>query len=159
MVAEAAMLAVPDKGRRFGVATTTPMLVASIDARAAEIGLAKLYTGTRVTTEDPNALVDDPARLVEALRQVRLDLHRARQGRGRDHRRRPARKCGYRPHADVQRAGDRADPGDGAADGGAVEPAEWRARAPACDRIIGQMPGPPEPTRRSAKEQSLHTAE
>jgi allantoin racemase len=69
-IAEAAMLAASDKGRRFGVATTTPKLVASIDARAAELGLAKLYTGTRVTTEDPNALVADPARLVEALRKV-----------------------------------------------------------------------------------------
>jgi Asp/Glu/hydantoin racemase len=69
-IAEAAMLAASDKGRRFGVATTTPQLVASIDARAAELGLAKLYTGTRVTTEDPNKLVADPARLVEALRDV-----------------------------------------------------------------------------------------
>ncbi len=69
-IAEAAMLAASDKGRRFGVATTTPKLVASIDARAAELGLAKLYTGTRVTTEDPNKLVADPGRLVEALRQV-----------------------------------------------------------------------------------------
>jgi allantoin racemase len=69
-IAEAAMLAASDKGRRFGVATTTPLLVASIDARAAELGLAKLYTGTRVTTEDPNKLVADPGRLVEALRDV-----------------------------------------------------------------------------------------
>jgi allantoin racemase len=69
-IAEAAMLAASDKGRRFGVATTTPKLVASIDARAAELGLAKLYTGTRVTTEDPNKLVADPGRLVEALRDV-----------------------------------------------------------------------------------------
>jgi allantoin racemase len=69
-IAEAAMLAASDKGRRFGVATTTPKLVASIDARAAELGLAKLYTGTRVTTEDPNKLVADPGRLVEALREV-----------------------------------------------------------------------------------------
>jgi allantoin racemase len=69
-IAEAAMLAASDNGRRFGVATTTPKLVASIDARAAELGLATLYTGTRVTTEDPNQLVADPGRLVEALRQV-----------------------------------------------------------------------------------------
>jgi allantoin racemase len=69
-IAEAAMLAASDKGRRFGVATTTPKLVASIDARAAELGLAKLYTGTRVTTEDPNQLVADSGRLVEALRDV-----------------------------------------------------------------------------------------
>jgi allantoin racemase len=69
-IAEAAMLAASDKGRRFAVATTTPELVASIDARAAELGLAKLYTGTRVTTEDPNKLVAEPGRLVEALREV-----------------------------------------------------------------------------------------
>jgi allantoin racemase len=69
-IAEAAMLAASDSGRRFGVATTTPMLVASIDARAAELGLAKLYTGTRVTSDDPNKLVADPRRLVEALREV-----------------------------------------------------------------------------------------
>jgi allantoin racemase len=69
-IAEAAMLAASDNGRRFGVATTTPQLVASIDARAAELGLARLYTGTRVTTEDPNKLVAEPARLVEALRDV-----------------------------------------------------------------------------------------
>jgi Asp/Glu/hydantoin racemase len=69
-IAEAAMLAASDKGRRFGVATTTPKLVASIDARAAELGLAQLYTGTRLTSEDPNKLVADPGRLVEALREV-----------------------------------------------------------------------------------------
>jgi Asp/Glu/hydantoin racemase len=69
-IAEAAMVAASDKGRRFGVATTTPKLVASIDARAAELGLARLYTGTRVTSEDPNQLAVDPSRLVEALRQV-----------------------------------------------------------------------------------------
>jgi allantoin racemase len=69
-IAEAAMLAASDKGRRFGVATTTPELIASIDARAAELGLATLYTGTRVTMEDPNKLVAEPGRLVEALREV-----------------------------------------------------------------------------------------
>jgi allantoin racemase len=69
-IAEAAMLAASDKGRRFGVATTTPKLAASIDARAAELGLAQLYTGTRLTSEDPNKLVADPTRLIEALRQA-----------------------------------------------------------------------------------------
>jgi allantoin racemase len=69
-IAEAAMLAASDKGRRFGVATTTPKLVASIDAKALELGLAKFYTGTRVTSEDPNAIVADPDQLVEALRKV-----------------------------------------------------------------------------------------
>jgi len=67
-IAQAAMLAAAANGRRFGVATTTPQLVAAIDARAAELGLAALYTGTRLTTEDPVRLVADPARLTEALR-------------------------------------------------------------------------------------------
>jgi Asp/Glu/hydantoin racemase len=69
-IAEAAMLVASDNGRRFGVATTTPKLVTSIDARAAELGLARFYTGTRVTFEDPNKLVADPGQLVEALREV-----------------------------------------------------------------------------------------
>ena len=69
-IAEAAMLAASENGRRFGVATTTPKLAASIDARAAGLGLARLYTGTRLTPEDPNKLVADPARLIEALRQA-----------------------------------------------------------------------------------------
>jgi allantoin racemase len=72
-IAEAAMLAASANGRRFGVATTTPQLVASIDARAAELGLARLYTGVRLTSEDPVKLVADPARLIEALRQAVSD--------------------------------------------------------------------------------------
>jgi Asp/Glu/hydantoin racemase len=64
------MLAVSANGRRFGVATTTPGLVASIDARAAELGLARLYSGTRLTSGDPLKLAADPDRLVEALRQA-----------------------------------------------------------------------------------------
>lgn len=67
-IAEAAMLAASAHDRRFGVATTTPGLVTSIDARAAELGLARLYTGTRLTSGDPVKLAADPARLVEALR-------------------------------------------------------------------------------------------
>ncbi len=67
-IAEAAMLTASANGRRFGVATTTPGLVASIDARAAELGLAHLYTGTRLTSGDPLKLSADPERLVYALR-------------------------------------------------------------------------------------------
>lgn len=67
-IAEAAMLAASDKERRFGVATVTPRLVASIDARAAELGLGRLYTGTRLTSGDPVTLAADPDRLIEALR-------------------------------------------------------------------------------------------
>jgi len=69
-IAEAAMLAASANGRRFGIATTTPALVASIDARAAELGLAHLYTGTRLTSGDPLTLAADPDRMTEALRQT-----------------------------------------------------------------------------------------
>ena len=62
------MLTASANGRRFGVATTTPGLVASIDARAAELGLAHLYTGTRFTSGDPLKLSADPEQLVYALR-------------------------------------------------------------------------------------------
>jgi Asp/Glu/hydantoin racemase len=72
-IAEAAMLAASAGDRRFGVATTTPALVPSIDARAAGLGLGRLYTGVRLTPQDPNKLVADPAQLVEALRQAVSD--------------------------------------------------------------------------------------
>lgn len=69
-IAEAAMLAAAANGRRFGIATTTPGLVASIDARAAELGVANLYTGTRLTSGDPLKLAAEPDRMTEALRQA-----------------------------------------------------------------------------------------
>lgn len=56
-----------DVGRRFAVATTTPDLVAAIDARADALGLASLYAGTWLTPEDPFDLVVDPQRLERAL--------------------------------------------------------------------------------------------
>jgi len=69
-IAEAAMLEAARGGRRFGVATTTPALVAAIAARAGELGLADLYTGLRLTAGNPLALVADPPRLVEALAEA-----------------------------------------------------------------------------------------
>ncbi len=69
-IAESAMLAASDNDRRFGVATTTPDLVASIDARATQLGVFRLYTGTRITPGDPLKLMADPDRLIDALRQV-----------------------------------------------------------------------------------------
>jgi allantoin racemase len=45
-IAESSMLEAASGDRRFGVATTTPELVAAIDARAADLGLASLYTGS-----------------------------------------------------------------------------------------------------------------
>ncbi len=69
-IAEASMLAAADKGRRFGVATTTPKLVASIDAKAVELGVADLFTGVRLTSGDPVKLAAEPDRMTEALRQA-----------------------------------------------------------------------------------------
>ncbi len=78
-IAEAAMLAASAGDRRFGVATTTPALAPAIDARAAGLGLASLYTGVRLTPQDPHELVADPAQLVEALRQAVSDCIRLDQ--------------------------------------------------------------------------------
>ncbi len=64
-ICEAAMREAAEGGRRFGVATTTPELAAAIDAKGA--AFAPLYTGIRLTTGDPFALVADPQALAEAL--------------------------------------------------------------------------------------------
>lgn len=69
-IAEAAMLEAAQGGRRFGIATVTPLLVAGIDAYATSLGLHGLYTGTRLTSGDPQALAASPAQLVEALAQA-----------------------------------------------------------------------------------------
>jgi Asp/Glu/hydantoin racemase len=69
-IAEAGMLEASKKGRRFGVATTTPKLVASINAKAAELGVANLFTGVRLTSGDPVKLAAEPDRMTEALRHA-----------------------------------------------------------------------------------------
>ena len=53
---EAAMLEAAVARRRFGVATTTPGLAALINAKPAELGLGDLYTGIRLTPDDPLSL-------------------------------------------------------------------------------------------------------
>jgi Asp/Glu/hydantoin racemase len=69
-IAEAGMLEASKNGRRFGIATTTPKLVASINARATELGVASLFTGVRLTSGDPVKLAAEPDRMTEALRQA-----------------------------------------------------------------------------------------
>jgi allantoin racemase len=69
-IAEAAMLAASDNDRRFGIATTTPGLAASSGARAEELGVARLYTGIRLTSGDPLKLAADRDRMTEALRHA-----------------------------------------------------------------------------------------
>jgi Asp/Glu/hydantoin racemase len=66
-IAESSMLEAASGDSRFGVATTTPELVAAIDARAADLGLASLYTGVRLTSGDPVELARHPDDMTEAL--------------------------------------------------------------------------------------------
>lgn len=69
-IAESAILAAGQGGRRFGIATTTPALVPPIAARVDALGLGAQYTGCRVTPGDPHALTADPARLQAALAEA-----------------------------------------------------------------------------------------
>jgi Asp/Glu/hydantoin racemase len=66
-IGESAMLAAAENGRRFGVATTTPLLKAKIDALPDALGLRSRYTGSRFAEGDPQELMRDPARLRTAL--------------------------------------------------------------------------------------------
>lgn len=66
-ICEASMFEASEGGRRFGVATVTPDLVAAIDAKAHELGLGGLYTGVRLTPGEPRALTADSAALEQAL--------------------------------------------------------------------------------------------
>lgn len=66
-ICEASMLEAAAGGRRFGVATTTPELVASIRERARDLKLLDLFSGTRLTSGDPVAVTADPVRLQDAL--------------------------------------------------------------------------------------------
>ena len=66
-IGESAMLEAAGNSRRFGAATTTPMLKAKIDALPETLGLRSLYTGTRFADGDPQELVRDPERLRAAL--------------------------------------------------------------------------------------------
>ncbi|MGJ4995088.1 aspartate/glutamate racemase family protein [Bradyrhizobium sp. HKCCYLS3077] len=69
-IGEASMREAALGGRRFGIATVTPALVASIAALAEGIGLSAQFTGTRLTPGDPAALAADPARLAAALAEA-----------------------------------------------------------------------------------------
>jgi Asp/Glu/hydantoin racemase len=64
---EASMLEAAAGARRFGVATVTPDLAASIEGRVHDLDLRHLYTGIRLTHGDPVALAADATRLQESL--------------------------------------------------------------------------------------------
>ncbi|WP_441233928.1 aspartate/glutamate racemase family protein [Bradyrhizobium sp. 930_D9_N1_4] len=66
-IGESSMLEAAEGGRRFGVATTTPLLGTKIDALPEALGLRAHYTGTRFAEGDPEELMRDPARLRDAL--------------------------------------------------------------------------------------------
>lgn len=66
-IGESSMLEAAEGGRRFGVATTTPLLGAKINALPETLGLRSRYTGTRFAEGDARELMRDPARLREAL--------------------------------------------------------------------------------------------
>lgn len=70
-IAEAAMAeaALDDTGqaRRFSVVTTTPLLAASITARASRYGHGEWFAGVRLTPGDPATLMADPQAVTEAL--------------------------------------------------------------------------------------------
>ncbi|WP_245315286.1 aspartate/glutamate racemase family protein [Bradyrhizobium yuanmingense] len=59
-IGESAMLEAAGNGRRFGVATTTPLLKAKIDALPDTLGLRASYTGTRFADGDPQQRQSSP---------------------------------------------------------------------------------------------------
>ncbi|MDR3437237.1 aspartate/glutamate racemase family protein [Telmatospirillum sp.] len=72
-IAEAAMLEAAEDGRKFGIATTTPDLMAAIRVKVASLGLLDKFAGIRVTSDDPNDLVAHPERLQSALAKIIRD--------------------------------------------------------------------------------------
>lgn len=66
-IGESSMLEAAEGGRRFGVATTTPLLKVKIDALPEMLGLRSHYTGIRFAEGDPQELMRDPGRLRAAL--------------------------------------------------------------------------------------------
>ncbi|MFF9199728.1 aspartate/glutamate racemase family protein [Streptomyces sp. NPDC014779] len=66
-IGEAALAEAAAGGRRFGIATTTPLLAASIDTLVTRLGLTARYTGARFTAGAPERLSGHPAVLLAAL--------------------------------------------------------------------------------------------
>ncbi|TZG32151.1 aspartate/glutamate racemase family protein [Agrobacterium sp. B1(2019)] len=66
-ICQASMMEAAAGDRRFGIATVTPDLVGSFAAKAQTLGVASLFTGTRLTQGDPQHLASDPVALQTAL--------------------------------------------------------------------------------------------
>jgi len=66
-IGEASMREAASGGRRFGIATTTPALVGSIETMVEQVGLGRWFTGARVPAGDPLSLAADATRQEAAL--------------------------------------------------------------------------------------------
>lgn len=66
-ICESSLLDGATGGRRFGVATVTPALADLIQADINRLQLGPLYTGIRLTEDEPRALAADPAKLLQTL--------------------------------------------------------------------------------------------
>ncbi len=66
-ICEASMLEAAKAGRRFGIATVTPDLVACFVRKARALGLESRFCGTRLADGDPLQLTADFARLTAEL--------------------------------------------------------------------------------------------
>ena len=69
-IGESSMHEAASGGRRFGVATTTPGLQASIARAVARLGLTPWFSGTRVPAGDPLRLAGEPGLQDAALAQA-----------------------------------------------------------------------------------------
>jgi allantoin racemase len=69
-ICEASILEAAEGGRRFGIATVTPDLVVPIGESVSAQGVGSLYTGIRLTSEEPLALAADPAQLEASLAEA-----------------------------------------------------------------------------------------
>ncbi|GED90846.1 aspartate/glutamate racemase family protein [Streptomyces sp. 6-11-2] len=62
-------------GRRFGMATSTPLLVDSLTSLVGRYGAADAFTGVRLTESDPLVLAADPERQLQELAEaVRVSI-------------------------------------------------------------------------------------
>lgn len=66
-IGEAAVRDAAKGGRRFGIATTTPGLVRSVEANIRLLGLEAGFTGVRIAEGDPVALAANPGLQAAAL--------------------------------------------------------------------------------------------
>ncbi|MBP2351822.1 Asp/Glu/hydantoin racemase [Kribbella aluminosa] len=66
-IGQASILAAARGGRRFGMATSTPLLAGSLTALVARWGHSDTFTGVRLTESEPLVLAADPERQFHEL--------------------------------------------------------------------------------------------